>query len=398
MRSCPSESQNIMLGLIGRSLFGQNYSLPDNTDIPALIRECKQQAITAIALSNLHDNNNKYLEQAVFSTILHNNRINNDHWELHRLLTENGIPYVILKGAASALFYPEPLLRAMGDVDFLVKQEDIERTSALLQKKGFVPLNETHAHHIGFRKDNHLLEMHFTVAGIPDGPAGKLISNYLANAIDTAELVERNYVQFMAPDSFHHGLVMLLHLQHHMLAEGIGVRHLCDWAVFVNSFSDDEFKTIFYERFRAVGLWTFAKAISLTAHIGIGLPYKDFMGNDTALSENLLFDILSSGNFGSKDRNRHTEGMFISNRGKDGIGKNRIIQFAKAINRIIYSQWPTTKKLKILVPIGWLYFGGRRIFRILLGKRKPLHLISSYRGSASRKQIYEKLHLFETEN
>lgn len=396
MKKSLTPSQQAVLGLLGKNLFEQEYILPENADIPALLRECRLQAVTAVALSGAK-NADPQLTQTVYASIVGNNRIFSDHTELHKLLTENNVPYVILKGAASAHYYPKPILRAMGDVDFLVKPEDVDRATDVLRGNGFTPWDEKHICHIVFRKERQHLEMHFDVAGIPHGHAGEIIKSYLTDTIDTAELSESKHAQFMNPDKFHHGLIMLLHMQHHLLSEGIGLRHLCDWAVFVNSFSGDEFDVLFHEKLQASGLWTFAQAISMTAHVGIGLPYQPFMGNDTDLAESLLHDILSGGNFGVKDKNRSTEGMFISDRGKDGIGKNRITQFVKAINRVIYTQWPITEKVKFLIPFGWLFFGRRRLIRTILGKRKPLKLIESYKGSKERKDLYAKLHLFEIE-
>lgn len=83
---------------------------------------------------------------------------------------------------------------------------------------------------------------------------------------------------FRNPEPFYHGLIMLLHMRHHLLAEGMGLRHLCDWAVFVDHFSDDEFRAMFEKKLKKTGLWRFAVTVSLSAHLAIGLPYREFMG------------------------------------------------------------------------------------------------------------------------
>ena len=69
-------------------------------------------------------------------------------WELQwrgwaRLLSalgENGIPVLILKGAALALqVYPQPGLRPMGDLDILVKDSNVSRAIDLLESLGYRP-------------------------------------------------------------------------------------------------------------------------------------------------------------------------------------------------------------------------------------------------------------------
>jgi len=232
---------------------------------------------------------------------------------------------------------------------------------------------------------------------VPNGKAGEIIREYISDMIETSELVKTELCTFVNPDKFHHGLIMLLHMQHHLLSEGIGLRHLCDWAVFVNSFKDNEFETLFKEKLQKAGLWIFAKTVSFAASIGIGLPKQKFMGNDMEFAKNILSDIISGGNFGSKNSDRKRQGMFISNRGKDGVKHSRPMQFILSVNQIVYTNWKVTKKVKILLPIGWIYFGSRRFIREITGKRKPMKLRKLYTSSKNRKELYKQLHLFETE-
>lgn len=53
------------------------------------------------------------------------------------------------------------------------------------------------------------------------------------------------------------------------------------------------------------------KTISLAASIGIGLPKQEFMGGNTELACSTLNDIISGGNFGSKDKDRSGEGFLF---------------------------------------------------------------------------------------
>ena len=82
-------------------------------------------------------------------------RIMHAQEELLNLLEANGIPCVIIKGAAAAMAYPYPALRSMGDVDFLVKRCDYELAAALLEENGYRLAHDKNpaAHHYGYRKD-----------------------------------------------------------------------------------------------------------------------------------------------------------------------------------------------------------------------------------------------------
>lgn len=391
-----TKEQQALLNLLSNNIFGSDKKIPKSINIEELLRESKNQAVTAIICNNkkLFDSSDPTL---ILRHLASNSQIFANHTLVHNIMTEAGIPYTVLKGAASAYYYPEPILRAMGDVDFFVKKQDLERATEVLKQHGFTPWEENHICHIVFMKDKIHLEMHFEPAGMPNGDAGVLARGYIEDIIETSSLVKNEPCTFVNPDKFHHGFIMLLHMQHHLLSEGIGLRHLCDWAVFVNSFKDDEFEELFRERLGKVGLWKFAKMISLTAHVSVGLPYQNFMGRDKDFAEALLVDIITGGNFGAKDEARKGEGMFISNRGKDGIRHSRFVQFILSLNQIVYSQWPITAKCKILLPFGWIYFCTRRIFRESIGTRKKTEIKKVLINSKSRKELYKQLRLFETE-
>ena len=167
-----------------------------------------------------------------YSAISHNVKVIEEHKTLHKLLCENNIPYVFLKGCASARYYPEPLLRTMGDVDLLVNEKDIEKTVCLLDDNDYRTTDDFNGIHIEFKSKNNLtIELHRQINGIPNGKVGQKVSSLFSNIFEKAVLVNNEY---LCPSDFHHGLILLLHTASHLTNEGIGLRHLCDWAVFIS--------------------------------------------------------------------------------------------------------------------------------------------------------------------
>ncbi len=59
----------------------------------------------------------------------------------------------------------------------------------------------------------------------------------------------------------------------------IGIRHLCDWALFLNSIEEKEFLKLFQEPLQNMGLWVFAQTISLTSAQAFGLKRQNWMGS-----------------------------------------------------------------------------------------------------------------------
>lgn len=397
-----SPAQESLCRLLGHVLFENEFHPVPDTIWQEVLEESRKQAVTIPAFCNYGELNldgetKKKVEGAVRERVLQSVQNYTCHSYLNYLMEENQIPYCVLKGVASDAYYPSQMTRSMGDVDFLVAKQDVDRASEVLEKDGFIPWEEEHICHIVFHKGKMYYEMHFEPAGVPNGAAGEVIRGYLKDIQETAKKYQDDAFAFYIPDDFHHGLILLLHMQHHLLSEGIGLRHLCDWAVFVNTFTEETFMSVFQKPLKKAGLWEFAKAMSLTAHVGLGLPYKNWMGEEMELAEALLSDVITGGNFGVKDEQRVYEGIFISNRGKDGVNHSRFIQLFLTLNQIAYTHWPVTRKLKILLPAGWVFFSCRRIGRIICGKRKKINVLSSYQKSEDRKKIYRQLKLFEME-
>ena len=109
-------------------------------------------------------------------------------------------------------------------------------------------------------------------------------------------------------------------------------------------------------------------------------------------------DILTGGNFGRKDKSRSTQTMLISDRGKNGVGRTSMVsQFTKAANGIVCQHWPAPRKNKLLLPAGWVNFGGRRIIREMTGKRNKTDIKHLVDSASERRSLYMKMHLYEEE-
>lgn len=321
-----------------------------------------------------------------------NFRVYYAHADIHRVLS--GIPYVFLKGYASATYYAEPTLRLGGDVDFLVKPEDMEEVRKRLLAGGFEEVEADNDHHDVFKKDDITFEPHYRMSGMPDGAVGARIEAMLSDVIEKAVVTETPYGAMALPTPFHHGLIQLLHVANHMTSTGVGLRHLLDWAVFVKE--TENFRELFEAPLKQVGLWTYACLLTQVSERYLGIPKNDWTGEpDEALTEAVMEDVLAAGNFGYR-REDNREYWLNSNVGAGGVKyKNPVAQLFHNMNQVTRLHWPAAKKNVLLLPIGAVYFGGRYLFRSLTGKRKKVRVGKMFAGAKSRRRLYEKFRLFE---
>ncbi len=400
-----NKTEQVLLDLLANNLFDAGKSIDA---VPVDWRLVWYESyMQGVSLNAFADFPAELTESADFSVIRKklqermsdNLLVNKSHFKIHKILTEAKIPYVILKGLASGLYYPDFLLRSMGDVDFLVDESDLEKTCQALEQNGFVASEKSHGDHLVFTDNICRYELHTEPAGMPKGEVGELVKAYLADILEKAELQKTLLGEISVPSKFHHGLIILLHTCHHLTGSGVGLRHLCDWAVFVNSVSDDEFCNLFEEKFKEIGLWEFACVLTRVCEKYLSCPVKKWVGEiDEALVDALEKDVFEGGNLGQKSDDRSHEAMLMPKYGdEEHKGKSNSKRFIAYVNQSVKNNWKSAEKNKLLLPVGWVYFGGRYVFRSLKGERPKINVNSFVNEAKQRTEVFDSLKLFEKE-
>ena len=105
-----TSSQKSLVQLLSKALFCKQVEVK-GADWTAILTEAKNQAVVQLVDSVLDkallsSDEAKAWKQAASQDIANNIRLAHNHSLLHEWMTD--IPYVILKGAASASYYPIP--------------------------------------------------------------------------------------------------------------------------------------------------------------------------------------------------------------------------------------------------------------------------------------------------
>jgi hypothetical protein len=402
-----TDVQKQLMGFIASALYDKPLEVQKDVDWTELYQEASIQTVLPlvfpVAEKWMPEEDRKTWKRLSDQFVLLNMMVSYDHVELHNLLTSHGIPYVILKGLASASYYREPLLRTFGDVDFLIHKDDMERVGKLLLDLGFEPEEVTEIH-VGYHKNTGIgghfseWEMHYEVNGIPSSSTGEIIRSYFADIYETAVDYAEGNGTVKIPDPFHHGMILLLHTASHLTNEGIGLRHLCDWLVFADSMPEEEFTAIFEERLKAAGLWSFTQQLTLCGIRYLGCPPKSWAGEaDEARLKALICDICNGGNFGKKDKDRDWQKKYISDSKTRTVDdKGTFSQLFNAINKRTRDECGFVKNIPVLLPLGWVCTTVQYLIRVLRGQSRFDHM-ETLENAASRMRIYKEFHLFEGE-
>lgn len=398
-----SNTQHLLLGLLGAKLFSRKQPDVRNEDALPVIKEAVQQAVFLLVYPDLKDklperHRSKY-RALYLSELASGIRNVSGHDELHRRMAKHRIPYVVIKGLASASFYPQPALRMSGDVDFLVRKKDIEKTKEILIAERYtLGGNVKHPAHYAFYRDKETLEMHWQPNGVPETAAGDLCRRYMSDVLTTSQYYRKENVTCRVPDTFHHGLILLIHTATHLIDTGIGLRHFCDWAVFAATLSDEEFRGIFEEKLKKVGLWHFAQILTALSTKYLGCPEKRWAAEavDEKLLAAVMEDIFAAGNFGVKDKERINEAKLMTTKGSGTVdGSNLALQLLRALTEKAKIDLPICRKMIILLPVGWIYVIFHHIYLIIQGRKPEIHIGKMVRGAGKRREVYKEFRLYK---
>lgn len=150
--------------------------------------------------------------------------------EFAEAMKKSEIPVVVLKGLAFALYYPNPLHRECGDLDCYMMGKKEEGDLAAVGLGGKVEeagYKHSHVSYKGLTIENHRFFTDFD-----DTLTGKLTERVLGELIQE----EHTYIgksKLRCPSANFNALFLLKHAQGHFINEGIRMRHVLDWALFL---------------------------------------------------------------------------------------------------------------------------------------------------------------------
>ena len=341
-----NNTQSALLELIKSSLFGISPELPEGTDFEAVFEEAKAQTVIALAAPVVPNNSAARWQEPVAQNMAHYMRSLFEQTNLIKLFESNNIPLVILKGFAAAVYYPMPQYRTMGDIDFLVLEEDFDKAYCLLKNNGYTfEGNHKDCRDYTFTKGEVVFELHRRYSDKEYD-----IEDILVNGMKHPISKKISGYTFPALPEYENGLVLLDHIRHH-LTRGLGLRQIIDWTMFANSvLSDENYEKNFSPLLKRAGLETFCKVVTKMCKTQLFLPESVTWCDDADIATaNQLFEkVMLSGNFGRKTPYQY---KYVSEAAKK-ISKNG---FFKTLQVVGVKNFDICKKNKFFRAFAWLF-------------------------------------------
>jgi len=331
-----------------------------------------------------------------FSLLGKNIRVETSQRELVEVLDQVACPYVILKGLSAAAYYPDPSQRQLGDVDFMVPEQYMPEIAEKMQKKGYTCDWTEHNYHHELHKGDLEIEMHIEIAGMPSGPDRKIVEEYMSSIYDKSQVCENGSDHFRMPGDGHHAVVLLLHMQHHVEGYGFGLRHLMDWACFVNKTADRDFWPELLEMLKKVGLYRFTAVMTRICAMYLGSACPDWaLDADEELCRDMMGDIMSGGNFGRNDKSRKSTAFMLPD-WESNKKEGKVKRMYAVLRQSILKQKPELEHKPFRMGCMLVYKTFRFAVLFLQGKRP--NLLKAATVANERISVYERLGMYQKDS
>ncbi len=314
-------TQNVLLAWLRAALRGEKFVWQDGAaDFEKIVRTAKQHAVLSLLYEAVEESENlsadrvKRLAEAAAVTVRSNYRLLLLTKYITGLFWESGIHAVVLKGAATAAFYPVPELRKAGDVDLWIADgAEYEQAVELLKKEGFaVCETQTALHHTELSNaEGIVVELHCSLAEpFESKKANRYLYEFQKEFGKHMETDLTWGIPVIRPTDAYHAFYLVLHMLQHFLRAGFGLKFLCDWVVFWNRNVPEEEKKIFLRLIKESGTEGFVCVLTAACVRGLGLPAKrvQFLQNCAHVSQDeitfFLEEVFAAGEFGHDGQNR----------------------------------------------------------------------------------------------
>ncbi len=284
--------------------------------------------------------------------------------EIIGAFSEEGIPVILMKGAVIRDYYPEPALRSMGDIDFVVRHEDREKSDRIMTEVlGFRKLVAEHAVW-NYSLGQIMVEIHEKMFYKELGPEVDL-TGYFDRVWEHCRRGQAFGIGsdcLYIPEEEFHFVYLMAHTAKHVVTQGSGFRAYLDMVMAVRSTGGTmDWKRIGAE-LEKLRLLTFTKTcFSLCKRwFGVRMPY-DREPLDEDFYQEVTEKTFADGVFGLDNRANETAGVAQEiGRSEDAYGvaavKLGIRKFFPSYGNMQITPWYSWVDGKpYLLPAAWAY-------------------------------------------
>ena len=310
-------------------------------------------------------------------------------------MSQQQIDCLLFKGLVVREYYPVPELRTFGDIDFVIRTTDREKSDALMKELGYNP--ETSWEPVySYRKENEHYEIHTDVMEIDvsDKADYKTYFSHIWEHVQPSTLVDYPHMWEFTPE--YHLMYLLTHIAKHISGSGASIRMYLDIALFANHFGSTLNWQQIAEELNTLCLSDFANVVFTAAERWFGVPSPLEL---RPVPEQVLADFLDftleGGVYGYVGRDKSIVFLKQQSRSTEEVSKTKTLLFhafppvSSLENRFTYLQ-----KHRWLLPVAWVHrlVSSRKEWGRFADHTKKI-ITADTEEAQKLKQIYKELGL-----
>lgn len=288
--------------------------------------------------------------------------------KLHDIFSNEGYDFMPLKGAQIRNYYPEPDMRSMGDIDFLVKtdksQEARDKVKDIMLKNGYKIdlLNDGQVD--SYKNDGDvIIEIHFEFSYFNHAFYEHFIVDW-----DKLDKVDDHSYKMTNEDLYYFNIG---HFAKNMFTKGIGFKTVLDTYVLYNLLTLEEQNSI-NNRLKLIELDKFNDTLVSLSKVWFEEEKDDSLYR--------IGDyILENGTYGTE---KHRAIVDVMGKESNGEQNGRISFLLERIfpsAKILYSRFNIKRKNPLLLPILWI----ARVILLLFASNEKKAMIKNERNQIS---------------
>lgn len=309
-----NECEGMVLTFLKAGLWNHEVSVDQSfDDWNGLVREARRQSVLGIVAKAVLDRRDLQtrlpndlrlrLKSFVVSNVMTSESMREIIVRVVQAMADAGIIPVLLKGHSLAVNYPFPDLRQCGDIDIYVGEESAVEAYQVLKTiaTSIDPEDKSlWGKHFSAHFDEIEVEVHRHTsthstrryAGIYAEAAGKGLTENL-------QTLSMGDVSVLTPSIDFNAYYIFDHLFEHFLTSGIGLRHLCDWMMYLHRYHGQLDLAYLKKLLADMDMLKPWQAFGGILVKYLGLPQEEFpFYAGEAKAGKLLRHILDDGNFG----------------------------------------------------------------------------------------------------
>lgn len=223
--------------------------------------------------------------------------------ELTERMGALGIRSCVLKGVGVAQLYPSPSHRQCGDIDLWVDRSR-DGLMPFLSGKYEIGMNVWHHAEVKFFDDVET-EIHFHPGWMYNPFDNRRLQQWF-EMNKSAQMEVDDKLGFAYPSVQFNAVYSLVHLFHHLIEEGVGLRHIIDYYFIMRALPTDARLGV-VQNLKRLGLYRLAKAVMWVLQEVCGMSSDLLLcKSDEREGRFLMDEVMRGGNFGHhrKDNRR----------------------------------------------------------------------------------------------